>query len=224
MTAENRSPKSAGIARQIVLLVRSAGRRVIDLPDRLWHARRRARVESFLRARPAVASVLFVCHGNICRSPYAAARLRAILNEAGIDHVAVDSAALIGPAGRGSPAEAIAAARTRQIDLRSHRSAIFDTTRPHDVVMAMERWQADDLRQRIGADARTSIILLGELDPLPFRIQAVRDPYGHPPASYSACFERIDRCVSALAALIVERRGTRPPRSRKRTVTRTHQA
>lgn len=37
--------------------------------------------------------VLFVCHGNICRSAMAENMFRALLHERGIDWVSVDSAA-----------------------------------------------------------------------------------------------------------------------------------
>ena len=42
-----------------------------------------------------MASILFVCHGNICRSPMAEAMLRHKCQNAGINNVAVDSAGII---------------------------------------------------------------------------------------------------------------------------------
>ena len=50
--------------------------RVRHTPERLLHPLRRRRAAEALRRRPRPASVLVVCHGNICRSPFAAAALR----------------------------------------------------------------------------------------------------------------------------------------------------
>src|SRR6267378_4793850 len=86
--------------------------RVIDLllrvrrtPERLLHPLRRRKALEALRARPRPKTLLAVCHGNICRSPIAAALLGRELEPLGIE---VESAGFIG-FNRPPPAEAVAA-------------------------------------------------------------------------------------------------------------------
>src|SRR5437879_8343582 len=86
-------------------------------PDRLLHARRRREARTpLLPTRRS--SDLVICHGNICRSPFAAALLARELAPYGIPVV---SAGFIG-AGRPAPPEALAAAAAHDVDLSCHRS------------------------------------------------------------------------------------------------------
>ena len=65
--------------------------------------------------------VLFVCQGNICRSPFAAALLRARLGDN--DAISVGSAGMMPQPGRPTPAFGLQAAAAFGIDLAAHRSA-----------------------------------------------------------------------------------------------------
>jgi len=66
--------------------------------------------------------VLLVCDGNICRSPMAAAYLRSRAAHAGLAHVVIDSAGLLGIEGAPAAAHAIAVGRAEGFDLTRHRS------------------------------------------------------------------------------------------------------
>src|SRR5262244_3858203 len=86
-------------------------------PERLLHrVRRRSARATLKRARPR--SLLVICHGNICRSPFAEVFLKRLLDASGTE---VTSAGFIGP-GRTPPQEAIGEAARRGEDLSSHRS------------------------------------------------------------------------------------------------------
>src|SRR5690606_20012872 len=80
--------------------------------DRRLHGFRHRRVLRRLAAMAAPRSVLFVCHGNICRSPYAEHRFRATVAVLGAAAPRAGSAGFIGP-DRPAPDEAIAAAAGR---------------------------------------------------------------------------------------------------------------
>lgn len=99
-------------------------------------------------ARPA--RVLFVCLGNICRSPSAEAVFRACLAEGGLDdRVEVDSAGTIGyHAGEPADARMQRAASARGYDLTStaRRVSPRDLER-FDLVIAMDRSNLEDLRE-----------------------------------------------------------------------------
>jgi protein-tyrosine phosphatase len=72
-----------------------------------------------------MADVLFVCTGNVCRSPSAALLFRKDLDEAGISGVTVHSAGTLG-ADFGPPDLLVGAARTLSIDLGAHVSRKMD--------------------------------------------------------------------------------------------------
>jgi protein-tyrosine-phosphatase len=177
--------------------LRPLARRLRRLPDRLLHpARRRAAARALARLAP-VRRVLFVCHGNICRSPYAAARARQLLPPT----IAVESAGFIGP-DRPSPPEAVAVAAERGIDLGPHRSQLIEIAhlREVDLVVVMD---AQQRRRLVTArhDLRGRVVLLGDFDPEPATTRTVPDPVEQPAEVFRTCYDRIDRCVGALAAL-----------------------
>ena len=167
------------------------------LPDRFLHPWRRQSSLRRLAELPRPGKVLFVCHANICRSSYAAAVARRLLP---LPAGAVMSAGFIGPT-RSSPPEAVAVAAEHGIDLASHRSQLIglEQLRAADLVIVMDRQQ----RRRLVSGRpglRNRVVLLGDLDPEPITRRAVFDPVEQPADVFRTCYDRIDRCVGALAA------------------------
>lgn len=176
-------------------------------PDRLLHPLRRRRARRLVRRARPVARVLFVCHGNICRSPYAAAALRRELSGSIAEvhprasperRPVVASVGLFGP-GRPSPPAARAVAARHGADLSDHRSRLLepDEPRPGDLVVVMEAWQADRVAERTGGG--TPVLLLGDLDDGGIPHRRIRDPVGEPEEVFEEVYGRIGRCVRALA-------------------------
>jgi protein-tyrosine phosphatase len=122
--------------------------------------------------------VLFVCLGNICRSPLAEAAFRAEAVRVGLDAEA-DSAGT-GGWHRGEPPDlrAIAAARRHGIDISKLRAR---QVRPEDFehfdhIVALDRENLADLRALQPAGSRAQLSLL--LDHVPGREgEPVADPY-----------------------------------------------
>jgi protein-tyrosine phosphatase len=127
--------------------------------------------------------ILFVCLGNICRSPSAEGVMRALVEEEGLSElVHVDSAGT-GEWHVGSPPDtrAIVAARGRGVTLggaaRTVRPADFDD---FDLLIAMDRSNLADLRALApDEEARAKVHLLREFDPESVRAGEleVPDPY-----------------------------------------------
>lgn len=145
-----------------------------------------------------------VCLGNICRSPYAEFALRRALPGHGFE---IRSAGFIGP-DRRSPERAQAAAQTLGIDLGPHRSRLITTQmlREHDLVVVMETGQRTQLltNHRV-PDAQ--ILLLGDLDPEPIETRTIPDPYAGSLEDFTRCYERVQRCIEALAGALGGPRG-----------------
>jgi protein-tyrosine phosphatase len=121
-----------------------------------------------MRHPAGVVKLLFVCMGNICRSPTAEGVMRGLLREQGLeDAVEVDSAGT-GDWHAGSPpdARATAAARSRGIALEGAARAVarrdFDD---YDLILAADRRNLRDLRTLAPAGTRARIHLLREFDP-----------------------------------------------------------
>ncbi len=180
--------------------LRAGARLVRHVPDQLVHSWRRKALLRRLQSRGGVATVLFVCHGNICRSPYAAAAMRSRLAEPFRGVIAVDSAGLMGP-GRPSPPEAVEVAAARGVDLSRHRSKLLT---PAIVGRAELICVMDRMQQRVVcAQYRRSpgsVILLGDLDPRPIRTRAIQDPVERPRDVFRDVYARIDQCVAQLTA------------------------
>lgn len=123
-------------------------------------------------------SVLFVCLGNICRSPLAEAALRAEAERAGIE-VEIDSAGT-GDWHLGYPPDprAVAVAAKNGIDI-SHLRARLVTAHDFDRfdhVVGLDANNLADLKAMQPASSRATLSLL--LDHVPGREgQAVADPY-----------------------------------------------
>lgn len=170
------------------------------VPASRLHARRRRAARDLLeRARPR--SILFVCQGNICRSPFAAAAFLRSCPPRIASNLTIASAGFIGP-DRSSPSQALAAASKFEVDLSAHRSALVtpESLRGADLVVAMSEEQARDIRARVAAS--TTVLVLGDLDPQPVDRRTILDPWGGPDSAFDASYERIDRCVRELARII----------------------
>ncbi len=196
-TVDERVPKASPIRRALRLLR--------HLPDRLLHSGRRRRALARVEAG-GCSSVLVVCHGNICRSPYAAAVLSRAAVRNGVESIEVDSAGFIGP-GRRPPAHARAVARQRGINLDAHLSKLVtaEIVAASDLIIVMDRRQRQAIKDRF-EPPRDSVLLLGDLDPEPIRHRTVLDPINQSEDVFRSVYSRVDRCVNALADVL----GTEP--------------
>ncbi|CCQ72077.1 low molecular weight protein-tyrosine-phosphatase [Magnetospira sp. QH-2] len=94
--------------------------------------------------------VLFVCLGNICRSPTAEGVFRKMVADAGLSHVIQTDSAGTGSWHVGSPPDRRAAAEAKRrgidiSDLRGRQARRADFER-FDYILAMDRTNYEDLR------------------------------------------------------------------------------
>jgi protein-tyrosine phosphatase len=174
-------------------LIRTLLSYIRHAPDRIAHRRRREAAVHTLAGRGPVRSVLWVCYGNICRSPYAEAVFRAAMEKTG-QPVTAFSAGFVGP-NRPSPPEAIEVARSRGHDLTPHRSQLIaSTSEMADVAVVMEPRQKPALIREAGY-APERVFVFGDFDPEPIAKRTIFDPFGRPAPYFEASYDRIDRCM-----------------------------
>jgi protein-tyrosine phosphatase len=150
--------------------------------------------------------LLFVCLGNICRSPTAEGVMRALVREAGLqERIALDSAGTGGwHVGESPDARATEAAGRRGIVLegaaRKVRPRDFEE---FDLILAMDASNLRDL-QRLAPDdeAREKVRLLREWDPTADGDLDVPDPYYGGPGGFDEVLDLVQAsCVALLQQL-----------------------
>jgi len=165
-----------------------------DAWGRWRHDGRRRRALAALASLAQPRRILVVCHGNACRSPYAAAVLARALHHRG---VVVASAGLV----PGSAPEVVhAEAARRGVRLGAHRPRLVTHADvvAADLIVVMDERQREALRDWFGAWWRR-VVLLGDFDPDAASDRAIADPVAGSAAEVSDCYSRIDRCVATLA-------------------------
>lgn len=171
----------------------------------------------FLNQPPVPAaptSLLFVCKGNICRSPFAEAIARKHVSDG--FPISCVSAGIDVRVSEPCPHETLAAAERFGIDLSGHRSRRIDEglVAGADMILTMEAWQNRCLRKAFPEHRKKMFLLpLFEENP-PGRPDAVhllniRDPYGRSLGEFIECFERIDACLKGILSGI-HNAGVRP--------------
>jgi protein-tyrosine phosphatase len=152
--------------------------------------------------------VLFVCLGNICRSPTAEGVMRVLVAEAGLqEEIELDSAGT-GAWHVGEPPEAraTAAARVRGIVLdgaaRQVRAADFER---FDLILAMDGSNLHALRQLAPDDeTREKVRLLREFDPAGVDLSDldVPDPYYDSQRGFEVVLDQVQAACAGLLAQV----------------------
>ena len=173
--------------------------RVRRTPERLLHPYRRRKALESLRGRPRPTTLLAVCHGNICRSPLAAALLGRELAALGTE---VQSAGFLG-FNRPPPDEAIAAAERYQVNLSDHRSRLVTAAlvRAADLIVVMDPIQRRLVFERFRRRP-SDVMVLGDFDPAPVETRTIRDPVNESREVFDHVYERIARCVRELGRVL----------------------
>jgi protein-tyrosine phosphatase len=152
--------------------------------------------------------ILFVCLGNICRSPTAEGVMRALVREAGLEEsIELDSAGT-GGWHVGSPPDerATATARARGITLEdAARQVRREDFEDFELIVAMDSSNLAELR-RLAPDeqARSRVRMLREFDPdsAGTRDLDVPDPYYGGPGGFDEVLDLVHTACEGLLAQI----------------------
>lgn len=141
-----------------------------------------------------VTRLVFVCYGNICRSPYAEARAQVMGLPASSFGLNAGGEACADP-------NAVRAARARGLDLTAHRTRPSEqfSLASGDLLAVMESRQARVLSSWT-LPSRVQLTLLGLwcIPPRPH----IEDPFGLTEDYFETCFEVIDNALSRVSLLM----------------------
>lgn len=141
--------------------------------------------------------VLFVCTGNICRSPMAEAILKDLLRREGLRGIKVSSAGLHALVGEEVPATTKGLLSQRGIDLSGHRGRQLDRdlVDQSDLILVMDRYQLAILESLFPQSK-------GKVFPLrQFASNGgweIQDPFGGDEEDYRLCLQRLEECMPGL--------------------------
>lgn len=149
--------------------------------------------------------VLFVCTGNICRSPTAEGVFRHLIQQAGLGHSIESASAGTHGYHIGDPPDprTVAAALRRGFDLTAQRArkVRVEDFYVFDMILAMDRDHFAHLDSLRPNDARAEVRLF--LDFHPERIHKdVPDPYYGGPDSFEQVLDMIEQASRALLSHI----------------------
>ena len=147
------------------------------------------------------AKVLFVCLGNICRSPIAEGIFAHLVRERGLEGRYLADSAGTGDWHRGQPPDprAIAAAGKRGVHLPSVcRQVSKSDFQEFDLILAMDRNNQKDLNALCPPDLKGKIKLMRDFDNGRETGPDVPDPYYGGPYEFDTVFEMLNRCCSDL--------------------------
>jgi protein-tyrosine-phosphatase len=153
--------------------------------------------------------ILFVCSGNICRSPMAAEYMRSRAARSGLSHVVVDSAGTLGIDNACASGEAIAVMRENGLDIADHlsRGLKKNDVRTSELVIVMGDRHLDIVdRMNRGRGAEIYLIRAFEHGPEPEPgSPELDDPIGRDIEFYRKQYETIRACVDHLVMYLRHR-------------------
>lgn len=147
-------------------------------------------------------SILFVCLGNICRSPLAEGVFRAVVEERGITgNFLVDSAGLgAWHAGNCPDSRSIAIARANGVDISGQRARKISSVdfRQFGLILGMDRSNIAELERLAPVEARDRIHLFLDFAGEPGK--DIPDPYYGDTRDFEAVYLMVRRACETLAS------------------------
>ena len=146
-----------------------------------------------------ISNILFVCTGNICRSPFAQGLFTKLVNQHRYKDFHADSAGLIALPGNSATYLAQKVAAEHGVDLTAHRAKLVseELVRWSDLILVMEKSQKNILLTNF-PEASDKTFLLRRFARFGSRSRGIADPYGLRFDAYRFCFLDIEDSVLGL--------------------------
>ncbi|MBK5283492.1 MAG: ATP-grasp domain-containing protein [Nitrospiraceae bacterium] len=152
------------------------------------------------RIPDGIHSIMFICHGNIIRSPMAQALLQRYLTEAGLKDFTVSSGGLHTKTGSAADRRALLVAQEFGISLDAHKATQLTcaSVRRVDVIFVMDYLNEARLLNCCPEVKSKTFFLGAYLRDPGFRSMEISDPYHGTEADIRQCYQTLDRCVASL--------------------------
>ncbi len=145
-------------------------------------------------------TLLFLCKGNICRSPFAERFAR---QQAGDGSLLFLSAGIDVSTPNPPPLPAVSAAQQFDVEMTDHRSQplTMEMMQKTDAIFVMEIPQLNQLKRQFpfAADKIYPLALFEDRETAPaggYEKYNIQDPYGKSASEFLRCYRRISRCVN----------------------------
>jgi len=139
-----------------------------------------------------IKSVMLVCLGNICRSPYAEVKLKE-LNKLYKKNISkISSSGIIAMVGESANINSIKIAKECGLDLSKHIATqiTINLLKEHDLILVMDDEQKNTLEKKYPFSLG-KIHCIGK-----WRNEEIQDPYGKPYPAYVFMAKHIDDCLN----------------------------
>lgn len=150
-------------------------------------------------------SLLFLCRGNLCRSPFAQHLAENLLRERNVTKVKCFSAGLEVDTPGSPPEQARVAALSFGVSLDGHKARPLEVEMlgSHSVIIVMEGRHLRTMRRRFPHSKEKFFLLPLFENPCtrprePFLRYNIQDPYGGDTEEFLACYRRIERSIAGM--------------------------
>lgn len=152
-----------------------------------------------LDSLPAEPHLLFLCLGNICRSPMAERYARKQLSDREAHGITVDSTGFIETEGRSSPKPAIEVASRYGVDLSNHRSkrVTSDQVDRSDLIILMDTRNYNHLRAEFGGATNHAFFLKPFMNRSRQNFE-ISDPYNGNIDEFEITYKEVTAAVDGL--------------------------
>jgi protein-tyrosine-phosphatase len=154
-------------------------------------------------------SVLFVCYGNIMRSPMAALMLQDMAQSAGLENIQARSAGIHAIPGTEAHPRALDASLEIGLPLTEHRARLLTPAlvSQADVIFAMDFQNLAEMVV-LYEDARQKMFMLSDYAEGPERHRQIADPFFGDLDSTRRCYRLLQTCIRNLVASLANTTGS----------------
>ena len=153
-----------------------------------------------------ISNILFVCIGNICRSPFAQELFTKMVHQEGHKGFHADSAGLIALPGNSVTFLAQKVAAEHGVDLAGHKAKRLsqELVDWSELILVMEKSHKDELLANF-PEATDKTFLIRRFSRFGSRNRGIADPYGLQYDAYRFCYLDIEDAVSGLMDFLIQK-------------------
>jgi len=157
----------------------------------------------------AIESVVFVCTGNLCRSPMAAGILKKLVRGEGLIDIRIDSAGTYGCEGEPAAPLAERVCREEGVDISGHiaKRIDYELASMSDLIVVMEIGHFQEITDSFPG-TKEKLLLIGSLEDGK-EIGSIADPYGKGLREYRECYSQLKRLVEKLYEDVLKKKASR---------------